>query len=76
MVRIQLESGRLVLSYFADVFVWSGTAPGLQPSAVIVGIDEVIEVCDQLIVAIVVIALDRRFLDGAVHPLDLTVGPG
>ncbi|GHE72567.1 hypothetical protein GCM10019059_35220 [Camelimonas fluminis] len=76
MVRIQLKSGRLVLPYFADVFVWSEAAQGLQSPAVIVGVDEVIEVCDQLIVAVVMIALDPRFLDGAVYPLDLSVDPG
>ena len=30
----------------------------------------------QLVVIVVVEALDGRFLDRAVHPLDLSVGPG
>ena len=30
----------------------------------------------ELRVAIVVVALDRCVLDPAIHPLDLTVGPG
>lgn len=30
----------------------------------------------QLIVIVIVEALDGRVLDGSVHPLDLTVGPG
>ena len=30
----------------------------------------------QLVVALIVEALDGRFLDGAVHPLDLSVSPG
>ena len=30
----------------------------------------------QLFVAVVVIAFDRRILDGAVHALDLAIGPG
>ena len=30
----------------------------------------------ELAVRVIVIALDSRFLDGAVHSLDLTVGPG
>ena len=29
----------------------------------------------ELIVSFVVVAVDSRFLDGPVHPLDLTVGP-
>ena len=43
---------------------------------VIVGVDEVVEVCGQLGVAVVVVALDRSLLDCPVHPLDLAVGPG
>jgi hypothetical protein len=30
----------------------------------------------ELVMAVVVIALDRRVLDGAVHPLNLPIGPG
>lgn len=29
----------------------------------------------ELVVSLVVIAVDSRFLDGPIHPLDLTVGP-
>ena len=29
----------------------------------------------QLVMAVVVVSLDRRFLDGPVHALDLTIGP-
>ena len=46
---------------------------GLKPSAEIVGCDEVGEVASELIVAVVVEASDGGFLDGAVHPLDLSV---
>ncbi len=42
----------------------------------IVGVDEQPEVLPELVMAVVVIAFDRRVLDGSVHPLDLTVGPG
>jgi hypothetical protein len=42
---------------------------------VVVGIHEELQVNSQLLVAVVVVALDRRILDRAVHPLDLTVGP-
>lgn len=41
----------------------------------IVGIDEQVQMRSKLVVAVVVVALDRRLLDRAVHPLDLSVGP-
>jgi hypothetical protein len=48
---------------------------GLQTSTEVVGIDEVAQVPLELCVGLVVIALDSCFFDGAVHPLDLTIGP-
>ncbi len=48
---------------------------GLQAAAKVVGADEVSEVSAELLMAAVVVALDRRVLDRAVHSLDLTVGP-
>lgn len=47
----------------------------LSPAAEIVGGDEVGEMATELVVALVVEALDRRILDGSVHPLDLAIGP-
>jgi len=41
-----------------------------------VGVDEVGKVSFELIVSIVIIALDGRFLDRAIHSLDLAIGPG
>jgi len=52
-----------------------GTLRGLEAPAEIVGADEGREVASELIVAAIVVTLDGRALDGAVHPLDLTVGP-
>ena len=49
---------------------------GLQLSSEVVGIDEFGVVLLQLRVIVVVKALDCGFLDGPVHSLDLTVGPG
>ena len=40
----------------------------------IVGIDEQVQMRSKLVVAIVVVALDRRVLDRAVHPLALSFG--
>ena len=41
----------------------------------IVGIHEETQVGSKLVVTVVVVAFDRRVLDRAVHPLDLSVGP-
>ena len=49
---------------------------GLQPAPIIIGVDEVVEVCGQLGMAVVMVALDGGFLDRPVHPFDLSVGPG
>jgi hypothetical protein len=57
-------------------FVRCEAPEGLEASAEVVGGDEVGEVLPKLIVAVVVIAFDRRFLDRPVHPLELTIGPG
>ena len=43
--------------------------------AIVVGVDEVGEVRFELIVAIVMIALDGRFLDRPVHAFDLAIRP-
>jgi hypothetical protein len=42
---------------------------------VVVGVHEELQVCLELIVAVVVVALDGIVLDRAVHPLDLPIGP-
>jgi hypothetical protein len=59
-----------------DELVGCGAAQGLEPASVIVGIDEELEVRPQLLVGIVVAALDGGVLNGAVHTLDLAVDPG
>lgn len=51
-------------------------AEHLEPAGEVIGRHEVGEVRPQLIVAYVVEAFDGRFLDGPVHPLDLTVVHG
>ena len=43
MVWVEFKSVGFGCPYFADVFEGRETLEGLQPSAVIVGIDEVIE---------------------------------
>jgi hypothetical protein len=71
--RIKFESFRLGSPAFADVFVRREALQGLQPSSVVVGVDEVGEVSFELIVSIVMVALDGRFLDRAVRALDLSI---
>jgi hypothetical protein len=61
---------------FADGLVWCEALQGLQTSTEVVGGNEVGEVLSELVVAVVVVAFDRRILDRPVHSLDLTVGPG
>jgi hypothetical protein len=60
---------------FADGFVRCETLEGLQTSTEVVGGNEVGEVLSELVVAVVMVAFNRGFLDRPVHALDLTVGP-
>ena len=75
MDRIEPESFGLFCPYFADVFVRGEALEGLQPPGEVVSGDEVVEVATQLVVAVIVVALDGRLLDCPIHPLDLAVGP-
>ena len=61
---------------FADSLVGREAFEGLEPSAEVVSGAEVAEMLSKLVVAFVVVSFDGRVLDSAVHPLDLTVGPG
>lgn len=42
----------------------------------VVGVHEQVRVRPELLVAVVMVSFDGCVLDGAVHPLDLTIGPG
>jgi hypothetical protein len=53
------------------MFVGRESAQGFQPPGMIVGVDEKLKVGAQLFVCVLVVALDRGVLDGAVHSLDL-----
>jgi len=52
------------------------TLQGFEPSSEVVGAHEVSQMLSELVMAVVVVAFDRRVFDGAVHPLNLTIGPG
>src|SRR4051794_32851143 len=70
------ESPWLVCPSFADVLVGSEPPQGLEALSEVVGVEERFEVLSELRVGLVVIAPNGGFLESAVHPLDLTVGPG
>ncbi len=71
-----LESNWVFCPDACDIFVGRKAAEVLQPATVIVGVDEDLKVLPELVMAVVVIAFDGGVLDGAVHSLDLSVGPG
>ena len=54
----------------------SGAVEGFETAGEVVGVEEAIEVAAEAVVAVVVVALDGGFLDGAVDAFDLAVGPG
>lgn len=71
---IEGKSAWLGCPYFADVFEGGEALEGLQTPAIIVGVDEVVEVGFELAMTVVMVALDGRFLDRPVRPFDLSVG--
>ena len=76
MVRIEPEAFRLLLPTLADVLVGRQPSQGLETFGEVVGREELREMFPELLVSLIVIALDRRLLDRAIHPLDLSVCPG
>ena len=73
--RVSFESLWLGSPGFADELVWGEACEGLEASGEVVGVDEVAQVGAQLIVGLVEVAFDGGVFDGAVHSLDLTIGP-
>src|SRR5579864_6102487 len=73
---IEGEAAWVFFPNAANVFVGRKTFQCLEPTAKVVGGNEVSQAAAQLAVGFVVVALDGRFLEGAVHPLDLPIGPG
>jgi hypothetical protein len=74
--RIEPESPGLVCPGLADEFVGCEPSEGLKPASEVVGADEVGEMGFELLVAVVAVALDSAFLDGAVRAFDLTLVQG
>src|SRR5918912_911821 len=73
--RIDPEPVWLVCPGFADELVGREPAQGLEAAGGVIGIQEELQVRPEPIVAVVVVAPDGWLLEGAVHPLDLTVCP-
>jgi hypothetical protein len=70
--RIEPQSLGLSCPGLVDELVGREAAEGLEPAAEVVGAHEVGEMGLELPMALVVVALDGGFLDGAVHTLGLT----
>lgn len=60
----------------ADVFVRCKSFEGLESSGKVVGIHEVGEMFSEVLVSLVVEALDGGFFERSVHAFDLAAGPG
>jgi hypothetical protein len=76
MDGIESKSIWFFLPAFADEFVGRKAAESLESFGEVVGSDEVAEMNAQLLMAVVVVALNSGFFDGAVHTLDLAVSQG
>src|SRR5438477_7732585 len=75
MDRIENESAGLSCPGAADVFVSGKAFQDLETTGEVVSRDEVDQVGSELVVAVIVIAVDGRLFDRTVHPLDLPIGP-
>src|SRR5438270_9492347 len=73
MDRIENESSGLFCPGTADVFVRGKAFQDLETTGEIVSGDEVDQVGSELVVAVIVIAVDGRLFDRTVHPLDLPI---
>ena len=73
---VESKSIRGLRPEFAEVFVGREPFEGLESWGEVVGFEEVGQVRFELFVGVVKVALDRGILDGSIHALDLSVGPG
>ena len=75
MEGIECESVGLFCPELADEFVWREAFEGLEPPSKIVCGDEIRQMSPQLSMRFIEISFDGCVLDGAVHALDLPIGP-
>jgi hypothetical protein len=73
VARFIVEYLRLFLPFLPDELCWCEALEGLEPSGVVVTVDEQIKVSAQLVVVLIEIAFDGGFLDRPVHALDLAI---
>ncbi len=57
-------------------FVGGKSSEGFEPSSEVAGVDEVGAVLPEVLVGLVIEALDGCLLEGSVYAFDLAVGPG
>ena len=76
MDGVESKSIRILLPTSADELIGREAAESLESLGVVVSSDEVAEVGAQLVVAVIVVALNGSFFNGAIHALDLPVRPG
>ena len=75
MDRVDDESFRFYCPSFADELVGREPLQGVETTAEVIRGDEALKRGSELIVVVIVEALDGRVPYGAVHALDLAVGP-
>jgi hypothetical protein len=73
--RIQGEALWRFCPGVADELIEREAFEGLERFGEVLGCDEVVEVAAEMVVGLVVETPDGGFFDGAVHALDLAVGP-
>jgi len=73
--RIEDESSGLFCPGITNVLVGRKAFQNLETASEVVGRDKVGQARSKLPVTVVVIAIDRRVLEGAVHALDLAIRP-
>ena len=74
-MRIKPKAFRLLLPTLADVLVGRQPSKHLESFGKVISREKLREMLFELLVRLIVVALDRRLLDGAIHPLDLSVSP-
>ena len=76
MDRIEPELIRIFCPAFADVFVRGEPFQRFEALGEVVGCQEGVEVLPKLVVGLVMVAAHGCFFEGAIHALNLAVGPG
>jgi len=60
VIRVEFESVWFFCPDARDIFVWCEAAQGLEPAAVVIGVDEELEMLPELVVAIVMMGSTVR----------------